>query len=195
MELFVKDKQLNISPYYFKPGFAYGGSCLPKDLKGLQTLAHDNYIKVPVIESIDKTNLIQVDRAIEVIGKYKDKKIGILGLSFKAGTDDLRNSPTVTLVETLLGKGYNISIFDRNVAISDLTGTNKEYITTHIPHLSKLMINNASDMIAGSDVLVVTTKEKEFSDLLKNVDDKLIIDLVCMDGEIRKKENYYGINW
>jgi GDP-mannose 6-dehydrogenase len=195
MELFVKDMQLNISPYYFKPGFAYGGSCLPKDLKGLQTLAHDNYIKVPVIESIDKTNQIQFERAIDVIDKHKNRKIGILGLSFKAGTDDLRNSPTVTLVETLLGKGCNISIYDRNVAISDLTGTNKEYITSHIPHLSKLMTNDALDMISKSDVLVVTTKEKEFSELLKNVDDKLIIDLVYLNNEIRKKGNYYGINW
>ena len=195
MELFCKDKQLNISPYYFKPGFAYGGSCLPKDLKGLQTLAHDNYIKVPVIESIDKTNQIQIERAIEVIGKHKDRKIGILGLSFKAGTDDLRNSPTVALVETLLGKGCHLSIYDRNVAISDLTGTNKEYITSHIPHLSKLMTNDAPDMIAKSDVLVVTTKEKEFSDLLKNVNGKLIIDLVYLDNEINKKENYFGINW
>jgi GDP-mannose 6-dehydrogenase len=195
MELFVKDRQLNISPYYFKPGFAYGGSCLPKDLKGLQTLAHDNYVRVPVIESIDRTNSIQLERALEVMSQYKEKKIGILGLSFKAGTDDLRNSPAVSLVEALLGKGFQISIYDSNVAISNLTGTNKEYITTHIPHLSKLMVNDAVEIISNSDVLIVTTKEKEFSTLLQNVEDKLIIDLVFLDNEITKKTNYYGINW
>jgi len=195
MELFVKDKQLNISPYYFKPGFAYGGSCLPKDLKGLQTLAHDHYIKVPVIDSIDKTNQIQIDRALELLATYKEKRIGILGLSFKAGTDDLRNSPAVTLVEALLGKGYQISIYDSNVALSDLTGTNKEYINSHIPHLSKLMVYNAAEIISASDVLVVTTKEKDFTSLIKDIADKLIIDLVYLDNEITKKDNYYGINW
>jgi GDP-mannose 6-dehydrogenase len=195
MELFVKDKQLNISPYYFKPGFAYGGSCLPKDLKGLQTLAHDHYIKVPVIESIDKTNHIQIERAIDVLSEHKEKKIGVLGLSFKAGTDDLRNSPAVTLVEALLGKGFNLSIYDRNVAISDLTGTNKEYITSHIPHLSKIMVPDAGEMISHSDVLVVTTKEKEFIEILKNVKNKIIIDLVYLDEDIRKMDNYFGINW
>lgn len=195
MEIFVKDKQLNISPYYFKPGFSYGGSCLPKDLKGLQTLAHDHYIKAPVIESIDKTNEIQIDRAVEYLSHYKDKKIGFLGLSFKAGTDDLRNSPSVTLIETLLGKGHNIKIYDKNVQISRLTGTNKEYIDNHIPHLAILMINNPEKLISNSDIIVVTNNEKEFSQLLNKTNDKLIVDLVRMPEIIRIKSNYYGINW
>ena len=104
MEIFCKDRQLNISPYYFKPGFAYGGSCLPKDLKGLQTLAHDLYVDVPLIDSINKTNDIQVQRAVKMIYRYWNKKLGFLGLSFKAGTDDLRNSPAVTVIEALLEK-------------------------------------------------------------------------------------------
>ncbi len=122
MEIFCKDKQLNISPYYFKPGFAYGGSCLPKDLKGFQTLAHDLYVKVPVIDSIDKTNEIQHQRAVSLISKFFGKRIAILGLSFKAGTDDLRNSPAVSLAETLIGKGFDICIYDSNVQIANLTG-------------------------------------------------------------------------
>jgi GDP-mannose 6-dehydrogenase len=128
MEIFCKDKQLNISPYYFKPGFAFGGSCLPKDLKGLQTLAHDLYIDVPVIDSINKTNDLQIQRAIKLIYKYWDKKLGFLGLSFKAGTDDLRNSPTVSIIEALVGKGCDIVIYDKNINMAMLTGTRNTLI-------------------------------------------------------------------
>ena len=141
MEIFCKDKQLNISPYYLKPGFAYGGSCLPKDLKGFQTLAHDLYVDVPVIDSIDKTNDIQIQRAVKMIYRYWNKKLGFLGLSFKAGTDDLRNSPAVTVIEALLGKGCDITIYDKNINLAMLTGTNKEFIDSRIPHLA-IFINH-----------------------------------------------------
>ena len=143
MDIFCKDTQLNISSYYFRPGFAYGGSCLPKDLKGLQTLAHDLYIEVPVIDSIHRTNEIQIQRAIKILSRYWNKKMGFLGLSFKAGTDDLRNSPAVTVIETLLGKGCDISIYDKNINLARLTGTNKEYIDARIPHLAALLSDNA----------------------------------------------------
>ena len=196
MGIFVKDKQLNISPYYFKPGFAYGGSCLPKDLKALQTLAHDHYVKVPVIESVDKTNIIQIERAIKYLAKVKGKKLGFLGLSFKAGTDDLRNSPTVTLIESLLGKGFEIKIFDRNVHLSRLTGTNKEYIDEKIPHLTKLLVSDMKELTDSSDVLVITNNEKEFEIPLKDISDKTIVDFVRVPDELlRNKQNYYGINW
>ncbi len=195
MDIFVKDKQLNISPYYFKPGFAYGGSCLPKDLKGLQTLAHDNYVKAPVIEHIDTTNNIQIERVVNYLSQYKGKKLGFIGLSFKAGTDDLRNSPSVTLIETLLGKGFNIKIYDKNVEISRLTGTNKEYIDFHIPHLTKLLINNSEKLVNESDIIIVANNEAEFPNILEKVNNKIIIDLVRMNENIRNKTNYYGINW
>jgi len=195
MNIFCKDKQLNISPYYFKPGYAYGGSCLPKDLKGLQTLAHDNYIKAPVIQHIHDTNDIQIQRSVDYLMGFKNKTFGFLGLSFKAGTDDLRNSPAVNLVETLLGKGYNICIYDKNIQLSRLTGTNKAYIDSRIPHLARLMVNNADTLIQTSDVIVVTTNEKEFPTILKPVNDKEIVDLVRLPAEIRAKKNYYGINW
>ncbi len=196
MEIFVKDTHLNISPYYFKPGFAYGGSCLPKDLKGLQTLAHDNYVKVPVIDSINKTNELQIERAIEYLMAYREHKIGILGLSFKAGTDDLRNSPAVTLVETLIGKGFNVNIYDKNIQVSRLTGTNKEFIDAHIPHLAKLMVNSTDELIKTADILIVATREKEFIPPLQKVNNKTIIDLVHIgDKEIISKPDYYGINW
>jgi len=196
MEIFCKDKELNISPYYFKPGFAFGGSCLPKDLKGLQTLAHDHYVKTPLIESIDKTNELQISRAVEMIQQTKKRKLGFLGLSFKAGTDDLRNSPAVALIETLLGKGYEIAIYDQNVHLSNLTGTNKEYIDTHIPHLSRLMKAQISDLMKESEIIIVNNKEKEYIDILTNVEwEHPIIDMVRLPQEIREKKNYKGINW
>ncbi len=196
MEIFCKDKELNISNYYFKPGFAYGGSCLPKDLKGLQTLAHDLYIKAPVIENIGKTNEIQVQRAIDLIAKQKKKKLGFLGLSFKAGTDDLRNSPAVTVIETLLGKGYDISIYDKNVQISRLTGTNKEYIDAHIPHLSKLLVQDISEITDNSEVIIVNNKEKEYTEYLSEwKGSSAIIDLVRINETLISHPKYQGINW
>ena len=195
MEIFCKDKQLNISPYYFKPGFAYGGSCLPKDLKGLQTLAHDIYVEVPVISSIDKTNEIQIQRAIKMIYQYGNKKLGFLGLSFKEGTDDLRNSPAVSIIEALIGKGCNICIYDKNINLSLLTGTNKEYIDSKIPHLSSLMLDDAKKVIDTSDVIIINTREKEFIPLLKNCSDKIIIDMVRLDDSLLENSNYKGINW
>ncbi len=195
MDIFCKDKQLNISPYYFKPGFAYGGSCLPKDLKGLQTLAHDLYVDVPVIDSINKTNEIQIARATKMIYKYWNKKLGFLGLSFKEGTDDLRNSPAVRVIESLLGKGADITVYDKNVNTTMLTGTNKDYIDARIPHLSKLLCADLEEVIAKSDVLVINTKEKEFVERLKTVDNKLIIDFVRLGDEFLGKKNYKGINW
>jgi len=195
MDIFCKDKQLNISPYYFKPGFAYGGSCLPKDLKGLQTLAHDLYVNVPVIDSIDKTNENQIARATKIIYKYWNKKLGFLGLSFKEGTDDLRNSPAVRVIESLLGKGADITVYDKNVNTTMLTGTNKDYIDARIPHLSKLLNPNLEEVISKSDVLVVNTKEKEFIERLKTIDTKIIIDFVRLGDEFLDKKNYMGINW
>ena len=196
MDIFCMDKVLNISPYYFKPGFAYGGSCLPKDLKGLRTLAHDLYVNVPMIESIDKTNQLQIERAVDMIQQTGKKRIAFLGLSFKAGTDDLRNSPAVTVIELLLGKGYEIQIYDKNVHLSKLTGTNKEYIDKHIPHLSKLMVNHAEELIDGADVIVVNNREKEYVDLLLETESPAtIIDMVRLPEVLRQRSNYCGINW
>jgi len=195
MEIFCKDKQLNISPYYFKPGFAYGGSCLPKDLKGLQTLSHDIYADTPIINSIHKTNEIQIQRAIQMIYKHGNKKLGFLGLSFKEGTDDLRNSPAVSIIEALIGKGCDISIYDKNINLSLLTGTNKEYIDSKIPHLATLMVESAEKLFVSSEVIIINTKEKEFIPYLLQCDNKIIIDMVRLDESLLDKSNYIGINW
>ena len=195
MDIFCKDKQLNISNYYFKPGFAYGGSCLPKDLKGFQTLAHDLYVKTPVIDGIGATNEIQIERAIDIIQRYPNKKLGFLGLSFKAGTDDLRNSPAVRVVEALLGKGANINIYDKNINTTMLTGTNRDYIDARIPHLSKLLVSDLKTLVQDSEVLIINTKEEEFKALASEFSDKIIIDFVRLDESLLNNENYIGINW
>ena len=195
MEIFCKDRELNISPYYFKPGFAYGGSCLPKDSKALRTLARDLYIDVPVINSIENSNEIQKKNAVSVIMGKGKRNVGVLGLSFKAGTDDLRCSPIVDVVETLLGKGFNIRIYDKNVKISELTGTNKDFIMAKIPHLQHFVTDNLQSVIEGSDVLVVTKQEKEFADILQNYPGKIIIDLVRAWKDVDYAGVYEGLSW
>lgn len=195
MEIFCKDKQLNISPYYFKPGFAYGGSCLPKDSKALRTLAHDLYVDVPVINAINPSNEQQKKNAIDIIESKGKRKIGILGLSFKSGTDDLRCSPIVDVAEALLGKGYEIKIYDKNVRISQLTGTNADFIAAKLPHLHEIITDNLDDVCSECDVLVVTNKEKEFVDVPKKYPHKVIVDLVRQFQTIDYEGNYEGISW
>lgn len=195
MEIFCKDKQLNISPYYFKPGFAYGGSCLPKDMKALKTLAHDLYVDIPVIDSIFQSNENQKKRAVQLIMNQGQRKVGILGLSFKAGTDDLRCSPIVDVVESLLGKGFEIRIYDRNVKVSELTGTNKDFIMAKIPHLQHFVSADLDEVCSNSDVIVVTNKEKDFADVLSKYPGKIVIDLVRQWKEVDYDGKYEGISW
>lgn len=195
MRIFCMDKQLNISPYYFKPGFAYGGSCLPKDTKALKTLAADNYVEVPIISNIENSNLKQIENALKVIMSKNKRKIGILGLSFKAGTDDLRNSPIVEVVERLLGKGFSINVYDKNVKISELTGTNKDYIEMKIPHLQEFITDNLGDVVNSSEVLVIVNKESEFENILNDNKGKIVIDLVRAWDSIKYDGAYEGLSW
>ncbi|MGN1318588.1 MAG: nucleotide sugar dehydrogenase [Lachnospirales bacterium] len=195
MEIFCKDKQLNISPYYFKPGFAYGGSCLPKDSKALRTLAHDMYIDVPVINAINPSNEIQKKIAVEIIESKGKKKIGIMGLSFKSGTDDLRCSPIVDVAEVLLGKGYEINIYDKNVSISKQTGTNADFIEAKLPHLHHVVSDDLDKVASESDVIVITNKEKEFECIPEKYPNKIIVDLVRQYNELNYEGNYEGISW
>lgn len=195
MEIFCKDKQLNISSYYFKPGFAYGGSCLPKDSKALRTLAHDLYVEVPVINAINPSNEQQKKNALDIIESKGMKKIGILGLSFKAGTDDLRCSPIVDVAEVLLGKGYEIYIYDRNVHISQLTGTNADFIAAKLPHLYEIITDDLDRVCSECDVLVITNKEQEFVKVPEKYPNKVIVDLVRQYEELDYEGNYEGISW
>ncbi|MDJ0645805.1 MAG: nucleotide sugar dehydrogenase [Flavobacteriaceae bacterium] len=194
MELFCMDTKLNISPSYLKPGFAYGGSCLPKDLKGLSTIAHDKYLSVPVINSIEASNAYQKKIAFELVTAKNKNKIGILGLSFKSGTDDLRYSPAVELTESLMGKGYDLSIFDENVNLTKISGTNKDYIDKHIPHLSDLITDDLNKVVEKSEVLVITQNNPKFQEIAERYEDKFIIDLVRIQ-ESYSTENVEGICW
>jgi GDP-mannose 6-dehydrogenase len=194
MELFCKDDQLNISCYYFKPGFAYGGSCLPKDLKGLTTLARDSYVTSPVLEAIENSNQNQKKVAIDLITSSGKRKVGILGLSFKKGTDDLRYSPIVEVTEHLYGKGFEIQIFDENVNLSKITGTNKDYIDAHIPHLSELIESDYEKIFDFAEILVVTHKDERFNNLSTRFPDKTIVDLARVNDNY-KSGNYEGICW
>lgn len=193
MRIFGLDKQLNISTYYLKPGFAYGGSCLPKDLKALKTLAHDFYIDTPVLNSIENSNEYQKKLAFQMVTETGNKKIGILGLSFKPGTDDLRYSPIVEVIEKLIGKGYEIRVYDQNVHLSKLMGKNKSYIEEKLPHLSEYLSSNLEEVIDWAETIIITNKEKGFETLSLN-NGKKVIDLARID-ELLNLENYEGICW
>lgn len=194
MDLFCMDHQLNLSSYYLKPGFAFGGSCLPKDLKALQTMAHDFYLNSPVLESIMKSNEHQKTRAFNMVMEKGVRQVGILGLSFKTGTDDLRSSPVVDLAERLLGKGVRLAIYDKNVNISKLTGTNKEFIDRTIPHLSDLISDDLEQVIHQSELVLIAHKEPEFNGIHIQYPDKAFIDLVKIKEGV-SEGNYEGICW
>jgi GDP-mannose 6-dehydrogenase len=195
MELFCKDTRLNISPSYFKPGYAYGGSCLPKDLKGLVTLGHDNYLCTPVLACIDSSNEHQKKIAFELITKTGKRNICFIGLSFKEGTDDLRYSPSVDLAETLIGKGYNITIYDENVRLSKLIGANKAFINERLPHLSELINNDLEMAIKQNDVVVINHKDFDVENYGHLLTDKhAVIDLVRIN-DIECLPNYEGVCW
>src|SRR5262245_24786127 len=179
MNVFCQDTKLNLSPYYLKPGFAFGGSCLPKDLRAINYKAKELDVEVPVLSSILPSNKQQIDRAIEMVIKTGKKQVGILGFSFKAGTDDLRESPMVALIETLIGKGIQLSIYDRDVALARLVGANKDYIERQIPHISQLMRATIDEVIDSAEVLVIGNRSAEFQRVdTQRRKDQIIIDLV-----------------
>jgi hypothetical protein len=159
MDVFCRDRKLNLSPYYLKPGFAFGGSCLPKDVRALQYRAKELDVDLPVIQSILPSNKLQVQHALDEIIDAGSTKVGILGFSFKDGTDDLRESPMVVLAEALLGKGFQISIYDRNVSLARLVGANKAYVEQQLPHLSPLLCDTIGG-IERSKVIVVATERR-----------------------------------
>jgi len=197
MEIFCEDRSLNLSPYYLKPGFAFGGSCLPKDLRALLYKGHREDLELPLLSSILDSNENQVKIGINLIRKTKKKKIGIFGFSFKPGTDDLRESPMVELIETLLGKGYEISIYDRNVSIAKIFGANKQYIEKEIPHISSLMCSSMEKVLSRSEVLVIGNNSEEFKKIPKLMrEGQIMIDLArIIDGKSGTKKEYEGICW
>jgi GDP-mannose 6-dehydrogenase len=196
MEVFCQDNKLNLSPYYLKPGFAFGGSCLPKDLRAMTYKAKELDVDIPVLNSVLLSNERQIERAINMVLSTGRKNIGVLGLSFKQGTDDLRESPIVTVIERLLGKGLRVLIYDRDVQLARVFGANKEYIEREIPHISDLMRPELDGVVSASEVIVIANKSKEFlgiTDQLRN--DQTIIDLVRLFDSAPPAGNYTGIGW
>ena len=197
MDIFCRDEKLNLSSYYLKPGFAFGGSCLPKDVRALQYRAKEIDVDLPVISQILASNRLQIQRAFDEILETGRKKIGLLGFSFKAGTDDLRESPMVILAEHLLGKGLLLWIYDKNVSLARLVGANKEYIEQQIPHLASLLCATVSEVIDQVDVIVVGNQSPEFADALAHARrDQIIIDLVRVPVVSSLLEaEYRGLCW
>ena len=197
MDIFCRDEKLNLSSYYMKPGFAFGGSCLPKDVRALQYRAKEVDLEMPVIQSILLSNQLQIQHALDQVMDSGKKRIGLLGFSFKAGTDDLRESPIVILAEALLGKGYELRIYDRNVSIARLVGANKDYINKQIPHLSSLLCETIEEVLDRSDVIVVGNAAPEFSEALKRTRaDHVIVDLVRVKTDRSEiPGQYQGICW
>jgi len=195
MKIFCQDTKLNLSPYYLTPGFAFGGSCLPKDLRAMTYKAKELDVETPVLSSILPSNRNQVERAIAMVTRTGKKQIGVLGFSFKAGTDDLRESPMVTLIETLIGKGYSLSIYDRDVSLARLFGANKEYIEREIPHISQLMQSSIQETINTSEVVLIGNKSEEFRQIEGQLrDDQILIDLVRLFDQT-SGGTYQGICW
>lgn len=197
MDIFCLDEKLNLSAKYLRPGPAFGGSCLPKDVRALTYRARRLDLDLPLLSAILPSNQQHLERAYELIAAQKSRKVGILGLSFKAGTDDLRESPMVHIVERLIGKGYDVRIYDANVRLAKLGGANREYILTQIPHISDLILDTIDEVIAHAETLVIGNNSEEFREIVTGHDDPnvSIVDLVRIDEDLHTEGSYHGICW
>jgi GDP-mannose 6-dehydrogenase len=197
MDIVCRDDKLNISPAYLKPGFAFGGSCLPKDLKALLYLGRHLDMNLPVLEAILASNEVQIKNGLDLVVRTGKKKIGMLGFSFKAGTDDLRYSAQVELIERLLGKGYQVKLYDRNVSLARLHGANKAYIESEIPHIATLMCSSIDEVLAESEVIVIGNQDKAFAGIFDKLrSDQMVIDMVRILDDITQLDGQYqGICW
>ncbi len=196
MELFCQDRKLNISSAYLMPGFAFGGSCLPKDLRALTYLAKDKGIEVPILDSILDSNQRHKHRALKLILATGKRRVSVLGLSFKPGTDDLRESPTIELVEFLIGKGLDVRVYDSGVSLSRLVGANRDYIEKEIPHISSLLVPSIEDALQHAEVIVRTHNTGEFLDVSNSLsEEQILVDLVRQTQQPNISHNYRGICW
>jgi GDP-mannose 6-dehydrogenase len=187
MDIFCEDRKLNISSAYLRPGFAFGGSCLPKDLRALSYQARMHDLQLPILNSVLPSNEMQIVRGLKQVIESGNSRIGILGFSFKAGTDDLRESPVIEVIERLIGKGYDLRIYDRNVNIAALTGANREFILNRIPHISRLMVPGTEDVLAWAQTVVIGNSDPEFKQVPQKLrTDQCLIDFVRMTIPERK---------
>jgi GDP-mannose 6-dehydrogenase len=196
MSIFCQDKKLNLSSYYLKPGFAFGGSCLPKDLRALNYKAGRLDLSVPILSSILPSNAVQIQRAFDTILTKGSKRVGVLGFSFKAGTDDLRESPIVELIERLLGKGFDVHVYDKNVNVARLVGANREYILNHVPHIANIMVGSVSEVLDSADTIVVGNASEEFQSIVSLLNpNQHVIDFIGMAKPAEPSSQYDGIGW
>jgi GDP-mannose 6-dehydrogenase len=198
MDVFLADTKLNISAAYLRPGFAFGGSCLPKDVRALTHTARRNDIDVPLLANLLMSNEVHLRRAIDMVVADGRRKVGIFGLSFKPGTDDLRESPMVELAERLIGKGFDVKIHDANVALSRLVGANRAFIGERLPHIGEVLVDDVAEVLEHGDVLIAGSRVAEVADAIAGrKPHQLVIDLVRLpDSEqLRETANYRGIGW
>ena len=197
MRLFCLDSKLNISPAYLRPGFAFGGSCLPKDLRAITHRARQLDVETPLLAATYESNRKQIERAFDMVLATGSRRVGVLGLAFKSGTDDLRESPVVTLVERLIGKGMQLSIYDREVSQARLIGSNKEYIEREIPHIWSLMRGSVGDVLDRSDVVVIGNGSAEFRTIESKLNERhVVVDLVrAYQPAPTTTTRYQGICW
>jgi GDP-mannose 6-dehydrogenase len=178
------------------PGFAFGGSCLPKDLRALAYKAKSQDLQLPIMSSILPSNELQISRGLRLITEKGHRRIGILGFSFKSGTDDLRESPMIEVIEHLIGKGYDLRIFDRNVSIASLVGANRDFILNRIPHISRLMVNGIDAVLAHAETIVIGNKDPEFEGVLERLhNEQNLVDFVRITNRRSDDGKYDGICW
>jgi GDP-mannose 6-dehydrogenase len=196
MEIFCQDKKLNISSAYLKPGFAFGGSCLPKDLRALAYSAKSHDLELPILSAILPSNELQVKRGLQLIIEKGHKRIGVLGFSFKEGTDDLRESPVIEIIERLAGKGYDIRIYDKNVKVARLVGANRDFILNKIPHISKLMVDNIDAVLQHAETVVIGNRSTEFEGVPQKLQaGQCLVDFVRIANYRSNNGEYSGICW
>ncbi len=196
MDIFCQDTKLNLSSYYLKPGYGFGGSCLPKDVRALNYAAKTQDLDLPLLASVLPSNVVHIERGIQLILEKDTAKIGILGFSFKAGTDDLRESPLVHVIETLIGKGKDLKVYDKNVNLAKLVGANKDYIMHRIPHISRLMVESIDTVLEHAEVIVIGNGDPAFKDILPRLKaGQQVIDLVRITEQKSEKGRYEGICW
>jgi GDP-mannose 6-dehydrogenase len=196
MNIFCQDRKLNISSAYLLPGFAFGGSCLPKDLRALSYQAKMHDLHLPILTSILPSNEMQITRGLQLVMEKGHTRVGVLGFSFKAGTDDLRESPMIEIIERLIGKGYDLRIYDKNVKIASLVGANRDFILNHIPHISKLMVGDIDAVLNHAQTVVIGNKDPDFKEVPERLHEgQLLVDFVRIIEGRSKNGKYDGICW
>lgn len=196
MDIFCQDRKLNISTAYLRPGFAFGGSCLPKDLRALSYHAKAHDLQLPILTSILPSNEMQIMRGLQMIISGGHRRVGVLGFSFKAGTDDLRESPVIEVIERLIGKGYDLRIYDKNVKLASLVGANRDFILNHIPHIAKLMVSDTDAVLEHAQTVVIGNNDPEFQQVPQRLhQEQRLVDFVRIVEGRSSNGQYDGICW